>query len=82
MLVSHLEVFFGEVSIHVFCPFLHWIICFLSVEFDKFFIDTKEASFDSEGWSSPYHVDMREGHFREWDHEHKQGDDKRQVLIN
>ena len=26
-------------SIHVFCPFLHWIICFLGVEFDKFFID-------------------------------------------
>ena len=28
-----------EVSIHVFCPFLHWIICFLDVEFDKFFIE-------------------------------------------
>ena len=26
--VSHLDVFFGEVSIHVFCPCLHWIICF------------------------------------------------------
>uniref|UniRef100_A0A452S7G9 Uncharacterized protein n=1 Tax=Ursus americanus TaxID=9643 RepID=A0A452S7G9_URSAM len=23
----------------VFCPFLDWIICFLGVEFDKFFID-------------------------------------------
>ena len=31
--------FFGEVSIHVFCPFLHWIICFLGIDFDKFFID-------------------------------------------
>ena len=39
VLVGHLDVFFGEVSIHVFCPFLHWIICFLGVEFDKFFID-------------------------------------------
>ena len=29
----------GEVSIHVFSPFLHWIIWFLGVEFDKFFID-------------------------------------------
>ena len=26
--VGHLDVFFEEVSIHVFCPFLHWIICF------------------------------------------------------
>ena len=39
MSVGHLDVCFGEVSIHVFCPFLHWIICFLGVEFDKFFID-------------------------------------------
>ena len=39
VLVGHLDVFFGEVSIHVFCPFLHWIICFLGVEFGKFFID-------------------------------------------
>ena len=38
MSVGHLDGFFGEVSIHVFCPFLHWIICFLGVEFDKFFI--------------------------------------------
>ena len=38
-LVGYLDVFFGEVSIHVFCPFLHWIIWFLGVEFDKFFID-------------------------------------------
>ena len=37
--ISHLKVFFGKVSIHVLCPFLHWIICFLGVEFDKFFID-------------------------------------------
>ena len=37
--VGRLDVFFGEVSIHVFCPFLHWIIYFLAVEFDKFFVD-------------------------------------------
>ena len=36
---GHMDVFLGEVSIHVFCPFLHWMICFLGVEFDKFFID-------------------------------------------
>ena len=39
MPVSHLDVFFGEVSIHVFCPFLHWIICFSGVEFGEFFMD-------------------------------------------
>ena len=38
--VGHLDVFFGEVSIHVFCPFLHWILCFLGVELHKFFIDS------------------------------------------
>ena len=37
--VGHLDVFLREVSIRVFCPFLHWITCFLGVEFDKFFID-------------------------------------------
>ena len=39
MSVGHLNVSFGKVSIHVFCPFLHWIICFSGVEFGKFFID-------------------------------------------
>ena len=39
MSVSHLDVFFGKASIHVFCPFLHWIICFLGAEFGKFFIE-------------------------------------------
>ena len=37
--VGHLYVFFGEVSIHVFCSFHHWIICFLGVDFDKLSID-------------------------------------------
>ena len=39
MSVDHLDVFFREVSNHVFCPFLHWIICFLGVKFGEFFID-------------------------------------------
>ena len=43
--VSHLDVFFGKISIHVFCLFLHWIICFVLfltglVDFGKFFIDS------------------------------------------
>ena len=39
MLVGDLDDFFGEVSIHVFCPFLHWTVCVLGVEFEKFFLD-------------------------------------------
>ena len=39
MSVSHMDLFFGKVSIHVSCPFLHWIISFLGVECDKFSID-------------------------------------------
>ena len=38
MPVGHPDVF-REVSIDVFCPFLHWIIYFLGVEFGEFFID-------------------------------------------
>ena len=37
--VRSLYVFFVEVSLHVFCPFLDWIIWFLGVEFEKFFVD-------------------------------------------
>ena len=37
--VGHFYVFFGEMCVHVFHPFLAWIICFVGVEFDKFFID-------------------------------------------
>ena len=39
MSVCDLYVIFGEVSVYVFFPFLTWIIYFLGVEFDKFFID-------------------------------------------
>ena len=39
MLVDHVYVFFGEIYVHVFCPFHDWIVCFVSVEFSKFFID-------------------------------------------
>ena len=39
MSIRLLDVFFGKVSIHVSCLFIHWIFCFLDVEFDKFFID-------------------------------------------
>ena len=39
MSVGHLYVFFGEMSIRVFWPFLDWIIRSLGDEFDKVFID-------------------------------------------
>ena len=29
----------SEISVHVFCPFHDWIVCFFAVEFNKFFID-------------------------------------------
>ena len=29
----------SEISVHLFCPFQDWIVCFFTVEFDKFFID-------------------------------------------
>ena len=43
MSVGHLDVFFGKVSLHVFCPFLHRIFCVLGVEFDKI-LDTDPLS--------------------------------------
>ena len=39
VLVGHVYVFFSEISVHVFCPFHDWIVCFLGVEFNKFFIE-------------------------------------------
>ena len=39
--VSHMYVFFGEGSVHVFCPFFDVIICFVSVQLEEFFIDLR-----------------------------------------
>ena len=39
MSVGRLDVFIAKMSVHVFCPFLDWIVCSLGVEFDKFFLD-------------------------------------------
>ena len=44
MSLGHLDVIFGEMSVCVFCPFHESIICFLGVEFGKFFIDTNPLS--------------------------------------
>ena len=32
MPVDYLNIFFGEVSVQILCPFFNWIICFLFVE--------------------------------------------------
>ena len=37
--VGHLYVFFGGMPVYAFSLFLDWVICFLGVEFDEFFID-------------------------------------------
>ena len=36
--VGHLYVF-RETSVHVFCPFLDWIVSSLGLELDEFFIN-------------------------------------------
>ena len=36
--VGHLYIFFGKISIHVLCPFLNQIICFLPIELQEFLI--------------------------------------------
>ena len=36
--VSHLYVFFGEMSICVFCPFFNWVVCFSDIELHELFI--------------------------------------------
>ena len=33
MFVSHLYVFFGEMSVSVFSPLFDWVVCFSSIEF-------------------------------------------------
>ena len=32
MFVSHLYVFFGEMSVQIFCPLFNWIVCFSGIE--------------------------------------------------
>ena len=37
MSIGNLYVLFGEVSIQVLCLFFYWVVCFLGVEFCKYF---------------------------------------------
>lgn len=45
VLICHLCVLFGKVSVQVFCPFFNWVICFLTVEFWAFFIYSGSSCF-------------------------------------
>ena len=38
VLVGHLYIFLGEMSIQVFCPFFHWIVGFFAVELYELFV--------------------------------------------
>ena len=38
MPLGHLYVFFGEMSIQVFCPFVDWVVCFFNIELHELFI--------------------------------------------
>jgi len=50
--VSHLYIFFGEMSIQVFCPFFHWLIALFAVDLYMLLIYSREkplsvASFET-----------------------------------
>lgn len=45
MFICHLYVLFSETSVHFFCPFSNWVICFSTIEFKKFFIYSLSKSF-------------------------------------
>ena len=38
VLVGHLHVFFGEMSIYVFHPFFDWVLCFIDIELHKLIV--------------------------------------------
>uniref|UniRef100_A0A8D0W1H9 Uncharacterized protein n=1 Tax=Sus scrofa TaxID=9823 RepID=A0A8D0W1H9_PIG len=39
---GHLDIFLGEMSIQVFCPFFHWLIGFFAVELYKLLIYSRD----------------------------------------
>ena len=36
--ISHLHVFFGEVSVYGFCPLFHWVVHFSGIELHELLI--------------------------------------------
>ena len=42
VLVGHLYIFLGEMSIQVFCPFFHWVVGFFAVELLKLLVYSRD----------------------------------------
>ena len=38
VIFGHLDVFFGEMSIYIFCPFFDWVVCFSDIELYELFV--------------------------------------------
>ena len=38
VLFSHLYVFFGDMSIEIFCPFFNCVVCFFDIELHELFV--------------------------------------------
>ena len=38
VLIGQLYIFFGKISVQVFCPFFHWVVGFFAVELYKLYI--------------------------------------------
>ena len=38
MFVSHLYIFFGEMSVYVFCPLWGWVVCFSGTELHELLV--------------------------------------------
>ena len=47
MFVGNLYIFFGEMSIQVFCPFLDWVVCFFDIELHELLVYFGDSSFVS-----------------------------------
>ena len=46
VLIGHLYVFFGEMSVSVFCSFLDWVVCFFDTELHELLVKTLFVSFN------------------------------------
>ena len=44
MSVDHLYIFFGEMSIQVFCPFFNWVVGFFAVELYKLLVYFRKSN--------------------------------------
>ena len=42
VLVGHLYIIFGEMSVQVFCPFFHWVVGFSAVELYRLFVHFRD----------------------------------------